>query len=140
MVHLKPQTTRVEIVATDPSGAFQRGTWADLPISPNTMLSVAKRIEAGSSFSHAGLAGPGRPLNRSQYETLRDEFVKRGFAFWRDPTCHNRGVDLTLAGKSVIKYYAALPQNGRESRTGTTFAEGDAYTHTRIQAGGRDEK
>lgn len=93
---------RVQITATDPSGAFGRGTFLDLHIDEITLLAVARRLATGTSFSHAGLAGPGRPLSRAQYECLRDEFVSRGLLYWNNPA-HNTGVGMTLAGKRFFQ-------------------------------------
>ncbi len=111
-VTLKPskvypvETTRIEITAADPSGAFSAGRWAELPISRESIDSVARRIAAGASFSHAGLAGPGRPLSRSEYEVLRDEFIARGLAYWINPDSHSQGVELSRAGVAVMEHFA----------------------------------
>jgi hypothetical protein len=101
-----PTTTKVEIVARDPSGAYRAGVWADLPVDPAAMAEVARRINAGVSFSHAGLAGPYKPLSRSQYEALRDAMIARGLAYWINPASHSQGVCLSRAGDAVMRHFA----------------------------------
>ena len=117
-----PTTTRIQITASDPAGQYSAGRFADLPISIETMRQVAKRINAGASFSHAGLAGPGRPLSRAEFEVLRDEFIARGLAYWRDPGSHSQGCNLTHAGQSVLKHFAA----------------GAVHAHTATRGNGRE--
>ena len=111
--------TRVEIIASDPSGAFMQGCWADLPIDLPKLAKVARRVEAGASFSHADLAGPHKPLSRAEFEALRSEFVLRGLAYWRNPEAHAQGCELSRAGGAVLRRLAEqtddnpLPQQAR---------------------------
>lgn len=98
--------TRVEVIAQDPSGAFLAGAWADLPVDTHKLIKMARRVADGASFSHADLAGNHRPLSRSEFEELRSEFLRRGLASWVDPSCHNRGTQLTRAGAAVMRRLA----------------------------------
>ena len=107
----KQQTTKIQIVGD--SSSFQAGRWLDLPVSQATITQVAKRLDAGGTFGSASLAGPGKPLTRGEFENLRDEFIKRGLAYWRDPAHHAQGCELTKSGQAVIRYF--LPQNGRST-------------------------
>ena len=140
------ETTRIEITASDPAGQFSAGRWADLNLSREDLQVLAKRINAGASFSHAGLAGPGRPLTRSQYETLRDEFIARGLAYWRSPAAHAQGVELTRAGRAVMEYFsygndsvtlAPLPQLARSSRRREVLPKA-AHARERTRGNGSD--
>ena len=134
-----PTTTKVEIVATDPAGEFSAGRWADLKVNLGSLNEVARRLAAGSSFSHAGLAGPGRPLSRSEYEVLRDEFIARGLAYWRSPGSHSQGVCLSRAGVAVMRHFASpntmlsdLPQLQEVSSRSTLLPKAaHAHTNTR---------
>ena len=74
---------------------------------------MARRVNAGVGFSHAGLAGPHKPLSRSEFEALRDEFVARGLAVWRNPEAHGQGLELTAAGRGMCRKFAELPEPGR---------------------------
>ena len=101
--------TRIQVVSADPGGAFVVAKNVETPLTPEIVAIVAKRVLKTGSFSHASLAGPGRPLTRSEYEQLRDEFIARGLAYWNCPTSHNRGVGLTRAGMAALDHYANTP-------------------------------
>ena len=106
-----PTTTKIQIVGD--SSSFQAGRWLDLPMSQNTIRQVAKRLAAGGTFGYASLAGPGKPLTRGEFENLRDKFINRNLAYWRDPKHHSQGCELTKSGQAVIRYF--LPQNGHDT-------------------------
>jgi hypothetical protein len=112
-----PQELRIQITASDPSGAFAAGRWIDLPLPLELVTQAARRVEATGEFSHAALAGPGKPLSRSQFETLRAEFLTRGLAYWNSPSSHNQGVSLTAAGRATVRRLAAIthpnPEGGQ---------------------------
>ena len=118
-----PTTTRIQITASDPAGQFSAGRFADLPISQDDLAKVSQRLIHGASFSHAGLAGPGRPLSRSQYEVLRDAMISRNLCYWINPASHAQGCNLTHAGQSVLKHFTSsaahahkyTSDNGREA-------------------------
>jgi hypothetical protein len=105
---MEPQelTTRIQVIAHDPAGAFAAGVWAELPLRPELVTQAARRILATGSISHATLAGPGRPLSRAEYEALRDELIARGLAVWANPDAHNVGLELTAAGRATIRRLA----------------------------------
>lgn len=101
--------TRVEVISQDPSGAFIQGAWADFPISQEKLIKMARRVEAGASFTHADLAGNHRPLSRSEFETVRSEFIARGLCHWVNPDAHTCGVSLSRAGQAVCRRMSELP-------------------------------
>lgn len=106
MVSLKPQETRIQIIARDPQGAFTRGTWLNLPLDMDTLKGAAEYCLKTGEFSHA-MSGPGKPMTRSQYELLRDEMLRRGLLYWIRPGAKNLGVSLTLIGENTIKQLAS---------------------------------
>jgi hypothetical protein len=122
-------TTRIELVTKDPAGAYLIGVWAEFDISPERIRRAARRVLAGAGFSHAGVAGAHRPLTRAEFETLRDEFIRRGLAAWTNPEAHSRGVQLTAAGRAVIKRLAAL-QDETAQQPGTMPHETHAHINT----------
>ena len=111
-VNLKPskvypaESTRVEIVANDPSGQFSAGRFADLPVTLDQLIAISRRIDSGVSFSHAGLAGPGRPLSRAEFESLRDKMIVDKLCYWINPASHAQGVGLTRGGEKMFQYFA----------------------------------
>jgi hypothetical protein len=102
------EVVKIQVISQDPGGAFAAGIWADLPLTLELATQAARRVVATGAFSHASLAGPGRPLTRSQFETLRDEFIARGLAVWNNPGAHSQGVTLTAAGRATIKRLATI--------------------------------
>jgi hypothetical protein len=104
-----PQVTRIEVISQDPQGAFMAGVWCDIDLPPEQVSQAARRVRDTGSFSHATLAGPGRPLTRSEYETLRDAFISRGLVTWINPGAHAQGLTLTAAGRAAVRRLAETP-------------------------------
>jgi hypothetical protein len=102
-------TTYITVVAEDPAGAFQAAQRLNVALDPLLISKAASRAIATGNFSHASLAGPGRPLTRAQYEILRDEFIARGLLYWNCDYAHTRGVSMTRAGREAIEYLAKTP-------------------------------
>ena len=103
------------------------GHWVDyldLPVTSDKMVSVCRLLANGGDFSHGGLSGPHRPLSRSEYEALRDEFIGRGLATWRNPHSHHQGVLLTHVGKAVARRIA---NNGKVTYTHKHTDEAATY-------------
>lgn len=115
-----PQVVHAEIISKDPSGAYlhaKRGIV--LPVSPEKLAMVADIYFATGDFTHAAMAGKGKPLSRSNYESLRTEMLRRGLAYKVNPEAENSTVALTLAGITVLRRYTA---------------KGQIHAHTRTQA------
>ena|SRR3990170_3213804 len=136
-----PTTVRAEVIASDPSGAYIEGRYCDFTVSANKLRRMGRRISAGVGFSHAGLAGPHKPLSRSEFEALRDEFVARGLAVWRNPEAHGQGLELTAAGRAMCRRFAELPEPGkitslphRELIPNRSLLSIGAHAHTRAHA------
>jgi len=79
----------------------------NLPIGQKQAGRVFYLLTVGRDLSLASLAGPGKPLSRSEFEALRDELISRGLAAWKNPNYHNQGATLTAAGRAVCKKFAA---------------------------------
>jgi len=75
--------------------------WFDLPIAPERMRMIAQKIQRDMKLSHALVAD--RTISRAEYESLRDEMVRKGLARWVNERSHNQGVELTRGGKAFIK-------------------------------------
>lgn len=97
-------TTRIDLIDERDGYQVQR---AELPIDPERLALVSYQVQHGAPFSH-GLAGAGKPLSRSQYESLRDYMLSRSWLTWRNPYSPKDGLELTLAGRSVVRHYASM--------------------------------
>lgn len=104
-------------VNSDLDSAFG-ASWANLPIPRDKLLKMAKKLMRGGGFSYGSLAGRHKVLTRSEFEAVRDEFISRGLLRWRSAHARNSGVELTPAGRAVIRRLAAMadapPPRGRE--------------------------
>lgn len=132
-----PVEQRVSLAVSWNEG--HQGAYLDLPVDLARLHKAARRILDGASFSHAGLAGPHRPLSRAEFEALRDEFIARGLAFWVNPEAHNQGVVLGGAGRALIRRLAGAPDPTSPTLSGTPrlppAVEKTAYTHMHTRDG-----
>jgi len=78
---------------------------------------VAIKYQACGHFSHASMAGPGKPLSRSEFESLRDAMIARGLAYWVNEHSTNQGCRLTHAGQAVMRGLASYEP--KHAHTGT---------------------
>lgn len=102
----EPGVVRIEL-REDNDGYFS-AKYIDLPaeISMEQLKAIATHLVSnGFVFSHA-LSGRHMPLNRSQFEVLRDLLISRGLAKWNNPQARNQGVVLTKAGESLFRKLA----------------------------------
>jgi hypothetical protein len=81
----------------------------DLPCpSPEDLKRFAQSISAGrSSFAERDAAE--YHYSDTMWEAIRDDFVNRGWAFWKHPTARQQGVGLTAAGRAVVRMIADTP-------------------------------
>jgi len=63
---------------------------------------IAKNLLTGT-FTQGGLTGSHGAFSLSQFNTVRDELLRRDWIVWRDPTAHPRGVELTTKGAAVMR-------------------------------------
>jgi hypothetical protein len=102
----EPPPPAVRVIVDQIDG--QAGEWLDLPLEPDQLIGVSRALVEGGAFSHASLAGPGRPLTRAGYELLRDEYLRRGLLRWYDDRSHNQGLRLTSKGQALTRHFAQL--------------------------------
>lgn len=80
--------------------------FAELPIDRGTLGAVARAVANGRSFTVAGMTGRGKPLSRSQYETLREWLFSADYARWVDDGNHASGVEFTAKGRAFWRALA----------------------------------
>ena len=105
--------TQVDVGYRTENG-YNRRDIVSFPVEPETMQVVARRILAGGTFSERAMAGEGRPLSgRDQFNTVRDELIARGLAYWKNEEHRNQGIEFNKVGLQVLRHLA---------RDGTEFS------------------
>ena len=105
--------TQVDVGYRTPNG-YNRRDIVSFSVEPETMQVVARRILSGGTFSERGMAGEGRPLSgRDEFNAVRDEFIARGLACWKNEEHRNQGIEFTQVGLQVLRHLA---------RDGTEFS------------------
>lgn len=113
MLQRTSRTIRAEV--TDEHG--QRRQFADLPDTyAFWQFSRAVAID-GQSFSEATAKACGILIDveswaepdQMGFRQVRDLFIARGWAAWRNPEYRNQGVILRLAGKNILRQIADSP-------------------------------
>lgn len=95
----------VEVRLTSEDGSQQQRAW--LPASEEELHILAKGIlQSNRPFSEEEWSGRGKPFSQGGIEKLRDEFIRRGWAFWINPDEHRAGVQFTEAGRAVLRQFA----------------------------------
>jgi hypothetical protein len=88
---------------------FPIGNYIDLPegVELRDIMQVAQVLVVnGFDISYATMAGPGKPLMRSQFETLRDWLIQIDMVAWVNPYAHGRGVIVTRQGQVFLRQLA----------------------------------
>jgi hypothetical protein len=81
-------------------------TFAELPVTFEEARKLAQGLLAGIPFSEAGWIGDEGIFSRSQFVQIRGEFVKRGWARWRNDKYPPQGVELLPDGWDICKQLA----------------------------------
>jgi hypothetical protein len=75
----------------------------DLPGTHKQIQSLAAGLVAGTPFAESSWTGRDRPFSKAQFQAVRDEFIRRGWAAWVNPQSHAQGVELTYPGSRVCE-------------------------------------
>lgn len=100
-----PARVRVEVSQTE--GAAHTTQIADLPVSVDQLAQLAVGLLAGQTFAEGVWTGAGRPFSKSEFIALRSEFIKRGWACWKNDRAPAQGVSLTRPGAAVMRSFAS---------------------------------
>lgn len=93
---------RVEVV--EDGGRHE--SWIDLPY-PERLPDLARGLLSGRrQFAQTAWTGAGQLFSRAEFDQLRGEFLRRGLARWKNPQAPAQGVELTPAGRAVLKRLA----------------------------------
>ena len=77
----------------------------DLPHADRLPV-LAAGLLAGRSFNQAAWTGAGGLFSRAEFDQLRDVLIERGLAAWKNPNARAQGVELTAAGRAVMRRLA----------------------------------
>lgn len=83
-----------------------RMAFPELPASMEQMNDLAIGLLAGAPFSEATWCGEGRPFSRGQFQAVRGEFLKQGWARWKNEKATNQGMEISPAGWAVCRELA----------------------------------
>lgn len=98
----EPSSVRIELIQNS-DGAW-RGSFVNLPVSPEKLRLVASALSQGGSLSENSWCGSGRPFTKRQYHALRQELIERGWLQWRNPNAPAQGLEPSLVGRRVFSY------------------------------------
>ena len=103
--HIGPppaRTLRVEVV----SNGGKTEQYGDLP-DTRAMWELACAVNRGESFSEATASECG--LSVPVFRDIRDLFVDRAWAYWRNPDHPQQGVELLGRGRTMLQKLAEQP-------------------------------
>lgn len=104
----KPNSHVVEF--TDHSK--KKKAWIEMPVDEKMMLKIAKAYGSGRfEFSRRDMMAATR-ISDDKFEKLQKLFLERAWAVYRKEGAPNSGVELTAAGKHVLRSYLPSPQSG----------------------------
>ena len=85
------------------AGEGNRLAYLDLPAEPEQLIALARGILNGVPLAESSWCGRGRPFSKAQFRVLRDELIARGLATWVNPRSRAQGVELTAAGRALMR-------------------------------------
>jgi hypothetical protein len=104
-VEATSSVVRVEVVSEDHKWQF-----AELNATSGQIKELASGLLAGAAFSESAWCGSNRPFSKSEFQAIRQEFIKRGWARWRVANVPSQGLTVTAPGFAVCR---SLAQNER---------------------------
>ena len=103
-VRAQAESVRVELVRDE----GRKGDYIDLPY-PDKLPALAAGLLAGRTFNQTAWTGRVGIFSRSEFDQVRDTLIERGLACWKNPEARAQGVELTGAGRAVMRRLAAHP-------------------------------
>jgi len=106
MPRLPAPTTRVELIKKDQDNNLVEGDYIELPGEPEKIALLADGIMRGYSLTVDEWTGQGKPFNRNQFVSLRNEMQRRGLIAPLSDKSPKAGFGPTVAGKHVLSRLA----------------------------------
>jgi hypothetical protein len=111
----EPRTVRVQLEDVKENGHYHVDI-VDLPGSPKKLQLFAEGLLNGAPCSEKQWAGKGLLFGTQEFRTLKSEMQRRGLLAYVNPREPRQGLELTKAGRAVMKRLAALsPAPGSET-------------------------
>lgn len=99
---MEPPSVRIELVQAD----GRSGSYIHLPVSPSKLVTLARGLADGASFTEAAWCGSGGIFTRGEFIKLREEMLRRGLLVLNSPSTPARGYRLSRGGEAAIRYLA----------------------------------
>ena len=110
----EPEPEPLRVIVDHTEDGSRSTDFIDLPVDRERAGTFARALLDGyRGFSLNAWTGRGALFSRREYDALVATFIQRGLATWRNPQAHAQGVELTAAGRAVIRRLAeptTLPQ------------------------------
>jgi hypothetical protein len=97
--------------------------WMDVPIPLPAFDTFVTAALNGRALTESDWAGGGNPFNLAQFKRLRAWMLQHGFGQWRNAQAHDRGWELNLAGRDMLRHFQQW-----------YAAHRDEFEHTRTHA------
>lgn len=91
-------TLRLEVKENKPTGAQIK----IMEANARKLVALCVGLSHGWPFTEKAWTGKGKPLSNKEFESLRDHFLRHGWAEWKNPEAHAQGVVLTEAGQQIV--------------------------------------
>jgi len=102
MPSLPAPITRVELIKKDQDKNLVEGDYIELPGEPEKIALLAEGILRGYSLTVDEWTGQGKPFNRNQFVSLRNEMQRRGLIAPLSDKSTKSGYGLTVVGRHVM--------------------------------------
>lgn len=103
----EPETVQIELHEHRTNG--QSISWLELPIDQDKLALLARSVINGNrSLAESQWTGKSGPFSIDEFRELRDTFIEKGLARWRNPEYPRQGWELTKKGLAVFQQLAGL--------------------------------
>lgn len=96
-------------------GQVIEGAFAEFPVSRETWVEFCEQLEPGFDTAETLYTGRGGVMTITEFRRVRNELIKRGFAYWNNPKHHPGGWSFNAVGRSFVR--RSLPHQGDLSQT-----------------------
>lgn len=130
------ETTRFEVYVETDRGE-QWGAFIESVPGRKVYTSLLRVADGLRGFCQRDMVGV---LTRSEFDTLRDELVERGFLAWRNQDVPQQGVEWTRPGLALLRAVKDVNGNGKahplpdKARAATSKAASLTHAHSLTQA------
>lgn len=95
----RPEPLRIELVQE----GGHHVTFIELPATQEQLTELANGLLKGIPFAEGYWTGANRPFSKNEFLCLRDEMLNRGLIAWINIHAHAQGMQLTAAGRAVMR-------------------------------------